>query len=50
MGRNLGLGADDIRKRAVQAFNYVPEQLSKEEASSLISEFSEELNRNRGAA
>lgn len=47
MGRNLGLSSEDIRKRTMQAFNCIPEQLDKEEASSLISEFSEQL---RGAA
>ena len=47
MGRNLGMSSDDIRRRSTQAFNAVPEQLTKQEASALIREFSVEL---RGAA
>ncbi len=50
MGRNLGLSSDDIRQRSIETFSAVPEQLNKHEASSFIKEFSEELNRNRGAA
>ncbi len=47
LGRNLGLSSDEIRRRSMQAFNCVPEQTTKEEASSLITQLSEEL---RGAA
>jgi len=47
MGRNLGLGAEAIRSRSLEAFATNPEQLTKAEASSLISEFSQELDNRR---
>jgi len=47
MGRNLGLSADEIRSRSLEAFAANPEQLSKAEASSLISEFAQELDNRR---
>ncbi|HOX42939.1 MAG TPA: Rad52/Rad22 family DNA repair protein [Myxococcota bacterium] len=43
LGRKLQMTADDIRERAVQLFKQQPEHLSRADASSLISEFSDEL-------
>ncbi|HOX57859.1 MAG TPA: Rad52/Rad22 family DNA repair protein [Verrucomicrobiota bacterium] len=43
LGRKLTMTADDIRERAVQLFKNQPEHLSRADASSLISEFSDEL-------
>ncbi len=50
MGRNLGISAEGIRRRSMKAFNCIPEQLSKEEASSLITKLSEELDSSRVAS
>jgi hypothetical protein len=50
MGRSLGLNADQIRQRSMSIFNVVPEQLTRADASTLIGEFSDELNGQRGAA
>jgi len=44
MGRNLGLTADAIRQRTLEEFGAVPEQLSKGDASALISTMNGELN------
>ncbi|HOX44558.1 MAG TPA: Rad52/Rad22 family DNA repair protein [Myxococcota bacterium] len=43
LGRKLQMTADDIRDRAVQLFKNQPEHLSRSDASTLISEFSDEL-------
>jgi len=43
MGRKLNMTADDIRERSVQLFKQQPEYLSRADASTLISEFSDEL-------
>ncbi|MFA5762784.1 MAG: Rad52/Rad22 family DNA repair protein [Bacilli bacterium] len=47
IARNLGMGSDEARRRCVKAFNCVPEQLSKSDASYFIQELAEEQ---RGAA
>ena len=44
MGRSLGLSADQIRQRSVDAFGVVPEHLGKSDASSFISTLGEQLN------
>lgn len=44
MGRSLGLSADQIRDRSVEAFGAVPEQLSKSDASCFITELGEGLS------
>ena len=50
IGRNLGLNAEQIRQLAVNHFGTSPEQLSKADASSLITKLAEELDEKRGAA
>ena len=44
MARSLGLSADEIRERTVQAFGTQPEHMSKSDASSFITELSEGLS------
>jgi hypothetical protein len=44
MARSLGLSADAVRQRSVQAFGVIPEQLSRADASALIGELGEALS------
>ena len=44
MGRNLGLTSEQIRARAVEMFQAQPEQLTRSEASSIISELQADLD------
>lgn len=46
LGRRLKMTADDIRDRSVLMFKQQPEHLSRSDASTLISEFSDELGGN----
>jgi len=46
LGRKLQMNAEEIRERSRQIFGVVPEFLSKADASSLISEFADELGGN----
>ncbi len=50
MGRKLGLSDSQICQHSKAAFNAIPEQLDRREASALIGEFSEALNGRRGVA
>ena len=45
LGRRLGLGADEIRQRSVQEYGVVPEFLSRQNASSFISNLGEQVGR-----
>jgi hypothetical protein len=44
MGRNLGMTSDQIRSRTVEAYQAQPEQLTRSEASSIISELQADLD------
>lgn len=49
LGRGLKLSADAVRKRSVEMFNQQPEQLSKTDASAMISKLGEEMDKRRAA-
>jgi recombination DNA repair RAD52 pathway protein len=50
MARALNLSADIVRERAVTTFGVVPEQLSKNDASTMITELGEALGSNGKSA
>jgi len=50
LGRSLGLNADSIRQRTQEAYGYMPEHLSRSDASSFISALGAELSGDGGAA
>lgn len=43
IGRALGVNADEVRRRSVEIFGVIPEQLSKHDASSFITELQQAI-------
>jgi len=50
MARALNLSADTVRERAVSVFGVLPEQLTKTDASTMITELGEALGGNDKSA
>jgi len=50
MARSLGRSVDEVRKHTVDAYGVQPEQMSKSDASNLITELGEALSQIGGAA
>jgi len=50
MARSLGRSVEDVRQHTVEAYGCQPEQMSKSDASNLITELGEALSQIGGAA